>query len=277
MPYALLILLGLWLPLTVHSQVNAPAISHTPIESTRFEPVPDEVLAEHWQLDVKDIAKYRRYMTLEGRYFYAHLDPIMVLGIIETDLGKRREYADKYLQAERHRVSEQISFATLVAARSLLLYGPESLFDFSALPQAANSPGFQRAGTERQARELAATGHDQRVALNSSTPQSLTLNAGDTVELLVTPECLAPCYALLDQVLVTDGVHVAIYGRGFADTDALIVWFENWQVERLTDHTQRARIQLKHFDPVIFSGFDSAPPPPPLALVRRAGRVLGAL
>ena len=271
MPYALLILLGLGLSLSALGQVSAPTISHTPIASTRFEPVSDEALAEHWQLGAEDIEKYRRYMALEGRYFYGHLDPIMVLGIIETDVGKRREYADKYLQGERRRVSEQVSFATLVAARSLLLYGSEPLFDFAALPQATASPSFQSARAERQTMAAAVA---QTPFLPSSTAV-VTLASGDTVALLVTPQCLAPCYALLDQILHTDGVEVEVHGRGFADTDALIAWLGFWKAEPPQRQTHSERIQLKRFDPLLFSGYERAQPP--LALVRRAGRVVGAL
>jgi len=274
MPYALLIIVWLGLPLAALGQAASPTITHTPIESTRLGHVNDEALAEHWQLEADDLKKYRRFMALEGRYFYSHLDPIMVLGIIETDLSKRREYADKYLQGERRRVSEQISFATLVAARSLLLYGPESLFDFSSAPQAANSPGYLRARAERQAKELSRA---RRMARISSEPlPSLTLKVGDTVELLVTPVCMAPCYASLDRLLKTEGVQVEVYGRDFVTTDALIAWLGKWASERPQRREHSTRIQLKRFDPVIFSGFDTTAQVP-LALVRRDGRVLGAL
>ena len=52
----------------------------------------------------EEVAHYRQYMRVEGRYFYAHLDPVMTLGIIETDPVQRARYAGLYLEAERERV-----------------------------------------------------------------------------------------------------------------------------------------------------------------------------
>ena len=92
------------------------AITATTVEHSRLGAVSDEAFAWHWGLTAEAVAKYRAYMNVEGRYFYAHLDPVMVLGIIETDPVQRSQYAETYLKAERQRVSDQTGFAALVAA-----------------------------------------------------------------------------------------------------------------------------------------------------------------
>lgn len=103
---------------------------------TSFVTVSDAELAKHFDLSEKEIKKYQRYMALEGKYFYPTIDPVMVLGIIEGDPQRREAYAAKWLQAERRRVTEQVSFANLVAKTQMKIYGKEPLMNFNQLPWA---------------------------------------------------------------------------------------------------------------------------------------------
>ncbi len=99
-----------------------------------FINVSDADAARHFNLSDPEWKKYQRYMALEGRYFYSQLDPVMVLGIIEGDPQRRAAYAEKWLQAERSRVNQQVDFANLVAKTQMRIYGNEKLVDFNKLP-----------------------------------------------------------------------------------------------------------------------------------------------
>ncbi len=249
------VLAGFWPAISSQGQ---SAITSTTIQSTRFEPVSDQDMAVHWSLEREEVEKYRRYMALEGRYFYAHLDPVMVLGIIETDPGKRNRYAEKYLMAERRRIEEQTSFVTLVGLQQLLLYGPEPLFDFSKLPQAVNSPRYHAARTERLG---ISTPPAQFSAIPPQPGTAPTLQAGDKVDLLVDADCRDVCHDQLTEILQTPGVLIALYGRGFPSTDDLVAWVGTWEATQSNPANATKRIALKQYDPVVFAGVDTTTTP----------------
>ena len=129
-------------------------------------------------------------MRVEGRYFYAHLDPVMVLGIIETDPVQRARYAGLYLEAERERVREQTGFAQLVADVQLRRFGLEPPVDFSTLPQVANSPNYQAARAARHATPVGgptAEGAARRAARTGGAASRRR------VDVLVEPSCTREC------------------------------------------------------------------------------------
>lgn len=255
------------LPLSAQSTLSATTIEHT-----QFGEVSDQALAEHWKLSPQEIAGYRRYMKLEGRYFYAHLDPVMVLGIIETDPVQRARYAGLYLEAERERIQEQTRFANLVASVQLKRYGLEAPVDFSILPQVANSPGYQAA---RAGHGAAQAGLPASPVTPAATPaEPVVLHAGDRVDLLVEPGCETACYDKIQSVLPVAGVKIRLYGRKFDDEKALVAWLERGPLGRL-DADARGRIEPRRFDPLIFSGVDISHPP--VTLLRRNGAVVGTL
>lgn len=270
-----------WLPLALVSAlipvgVDAePArIEPTTIEHTALGPASDPDLAAHWGLTLPEVQRYRTFMTVEGRYFYNHLDPVMVLGLIETDPTQRARYAEKYLLAERNRIAQQTSFAQLVANVQLRRFGLEAPVDFSKLPQAANAPDYLAARAQGD-------GADPTVARASdpATPPAPppTPQAGDAVDLLVTPSCQAPCYTQLSAILAMPGVRVRVYGRGFTDTHALTTWLSQWPgagLDPAAKAAATARIEPRRYDPVIFDGYALTPP---LALLRRQGAVIGTL
>ena len=252
-------LLALPLAAAAASPVTATALDYTQVTEAD--------LADHWSLEQADIRRYRNYMAREGRFFYAHLDPIMVLGIIETDPQRQARYAERYLMAERQRIEAQTAFAQAVGAAQLRLFGKEKYVDFSRLPQAAASmPSHPPAPAA------------PRPAIRSwPRLDPAGLQAGDTVDVLVDAACQAGCFDRLRTLVQTPDVNVLLYGRDFPDAAALVAWLEaglaSWtEVER-----QRAatRIQPRHFDPVVFA--DIASTPTPVVLVRRNGRIVGRL
>lgn len=251
-----------------------PGIRYTTLDAT---PVSDAELADYWRIDTEDAARYRRYMALEGRYYYAHLDPVMVLGLIETDPDRRRRFAEQYLLAERRRVTQQTGFAALVAQAQQHLYGHEPLFDFATLPQAAHSPGYRQARAERLGEPPAQGAMSRPVERGPSampTGTDFQPRAGDTLDLLVAPDCRTACYRLLTELLETPAAVVSVYGYRFADVDALVAWLEAGLAVPLDDPAIAGRLQLKRFDPLVFA--DVRPLSAPLALLRRDGVVVGA-
>jgi hypothetical protein len=208
-------------------------------------------------------------MTREGRFFYAHLDPIMVLGIIESDPQRQARYAEQYLRAERQRIEAQTAFAQAVGAAQRRLFGWEKYVDFSKLPQAAAS------------RPSPATARDSGPArlMPARWPRldPATLRAGDTVDVWVDAACQTRCFDRLRTLVQTPDINVLLYGQDFADAAALVTWLEaglaSWtEAERQTAAT---RIQPRRFDPVVFAG--SAGKRTPVVLVRRNGRIVGRL
>ena len=103
------------------------------------------------------------------------------------------------------------------------------------------------------------------------------MQAGDTLDLLITPDCEGPCYDKLSEALKVAGVRVHLYGRHFKNTPALVGWLERWPAAGLDPDDRAAaaaRIVPRRFDPVVFDGY---PLSPPLALLRRNGAVVGTL
>lgn len=268
---ALALLVGLAAaPLAARAQsgIGATAVEYTALG----EPNAREV-AEHWGLKPEEVEKYRAYMRLEGRYFYAHLDPVMVLGIIETDPERRAKYAQKYLEGERQRIGEQTGFARLVARVQLQRFGLEAPVDFSVMPQAANAPEYRQARQDRLAPPPPPAGP---VAL-PPLPGPAVPRAGDTVDLLVVADCPA-CYERLAAVLKAPDVRVHLYGRGFKDPAELVAWLDRWPGEGFAPAERAAaaaRIEPRRYDPVVFDGYDLQHPP--VALLRRGGAVVGRL
>lgn len=231
---------------------GAQTLTTTAIDHTTFGTATDQAMADHWGLKTAEVVKYKTYMALEGKYFYAHLDPVMVLGLIETDPQQRARYAEKYLLDERRRVEEQTSFAKLVAATQLQRFGPQPVFDFSTLPQARNTPGY---GEARAARRGAT-----RTTVATALVTPAALQAGDTVDLLIGPDCGTPCEDRLAQILESAGVKVLLYGRDFPDAAA------PGRVDAAL------RILPRRFDPVVFHGMNLSTLP--VALLRRNGVVV---
>ena len=252
-------LLALPLAAAAASPVTATALDYTQVTEAD--------LADHWSLEQADIRRYRNYMAREGQFFYAHLDPIMVLGIIESDPKRRTRYAEQYLMAERQRIEAQTAFAQAVGAAQFRLFGKEKYVDFSRLPQAA----------------AAMPSHPPALAAARPAIRSLPrldpagLQAGDTVDLLVDAACQAACYDRLRALLQRPTLTIALYGRDFADPTALVTWLEAGQTSWTDAERQAAaaRIQPRRFDPLVFAGVQLTAPP--LALVRRHGRIVGRL
>ena len=88
-------------------------LTETPVHYSTWGPASDAALAAHWGLTAEEVQRYHHYMAVEGQYFYRHLDPVMVLGLMETDPAKRTRYAEKYLARIIHKKGRR-SFIQLI-------------------------------------------------------------------------------------------------------------------------------------------------------------------
>jgi len=256
-------------------------LTETPVQYSTWGPASDAALAAHWGLTAEDVQRYHHYMAVEGQYFYRHLDPVMVLGLIETDPAQRTRYAEKYLETERRRIEAQIRFATLAATVQFQRFGLEKWVDFSTLrgararsgdlatrarPDAGGNGAFS--ATRPRAARPTAPG-----ALAASPPRApVQPQAGDTVDVLVEPDCGVACYQKLAELLKIPEVRIRIYGRHFKDTPAFIAWLEQRPGDAATRAADAKRLEPRRFDPLLFRGVSTLKAP--VALWRRQGALL---
>ena len=270
----------------VHAQTT---LTETPVRYSTWGPASDAALAAHWGLTSEDVQRYHQYMAVEGQYFYRHLDPVMVLGLMETDPAKRTRYAEQYLETERRRIAAQVSFATLAATVQFKRFGLEKWVDFSTLrgaparsgdlaararPAAGGNGAFAPVAPALNTHRFTVARQGAPEATATSRPSaSVKPQAGDTVDLLVEPDCGAACYEKLADLLKIPEVRIRVYGRNFKDTPAFIAWLEQRPGAAATRAADAKRLEPRHFDALMFGGA-TAPLKAPVALWRRQGALL---
>lgn len=266
-------------------------LTETPVHYSTWGPASDAALAAHWGLTAEEVKRYHHYMAVEGQYFYRHLDPVMVLGLIETDPAQRTRYAEKYLETERRRIEAQIRFATLAATVQFKRFGLEKLMDFSTLrgaqarsdnlaararPDAGGNGAFSPGAPAPGATRPLAARQTAPGTLAASPPRApVQPQAGDTVDVLVEPDCGAACYQKLAELLKIPEVRIRVYGRHFKDTPAFIAWLEQRPGGAATRAADAKRLEPRRFDPLLFSGISTLKAP--VALWRRQGALLSPL
>ena len=95
----------------------------------------DQEQADHWKLSLDEWQGYQKYMAVEGKYFYSHLDPVTTLSIITKDPKERLRFIGLSVLKERDRVDAEVSFANDAFRVQRDLFGEEDLFDFNKIPQ----------------------------------------------------------------------------------------------------------------------------------------------
>ena len=268
------VLLGTYGLGAVHAQTT---LTETPVHYSTWGPASDAAWAAHWGLTSEDVKRYHHYMAVEGQYFYRHLDPVLVLGLIETDPAQRTRYAEKYLEMERRRIEAQIRFATLAAAVQSKRFGLEKLVDFSTLGGARL--GYRAAPVGAPAAASPVAGVPPTAPALDPQPQPLpaptTPQAGDTIDLLVAPDCTTHCYAKLAELLKIPEVRIHVYGRGFQDHRAFVAWLNHRPGAAATPAAEAKRLEPRRFDPLLFRGVSTLKAP--VALWRRQGALLSPL
>ena len=67
----------------------------------------DQEQADHWKLSLDEWQDYQKYMAIEGKYFYSHLDPVTTLSIVTKDPKTRLRFIGLFksrLKTKRRRV-----------------------------------------------------------------------------------------------------------------------------------------------------------------------------
>ena len=260
-------------PVTALTVSSTPVVSLTPASQsqtqTQFTRVGDAETAQHWGLTEAEWATYQKYMAIEGKYFYAHLDPLMTLGIIESDNQARQRYAQLWLMQERQRVEAQVSFSNLVARVQHKLFGNEPYMDFSQLPwehaqqYAPDAPTIKHSPlintpsaastkqTEQQGEQHTLSQNDNTAApiaapIEGAAPLDLSFQPTDELWITVMEcdRCAEQIKALLAQPL-----NIVIHGM--ADAEALVAYAK---AAHLPQEQVGKRITLRLFDPLSFGG-----------------------
>ena len=112
---------------------NAQTINETEVQHTELTQ-----LARQWGITIDDAQKYSRYMSTAGKYFYSHLDPVMVLGFISEQPKERSRLAEIYLRESRKRYLAEKQFVNDIGHAQKRMFGPEKLYDLSTLPNYAS-------------------------------------------------------------------------------------------------------------------------------------------
>ena len=95
----------------------------------------DQEQADHWKLSLDEWQDYQKYMAVEGKYFYSHLDPVTTLSIVTKDPKTRLRFIGLSVLKERDRVDAEVNFANDAFRVQRDLFGEEDLFDFNKIPQ----------------------------------------------------------------------------------------------------------------------------------------------
>lgn len=116
----------------VDSALNKDGITETQITHLTLS---DKEQADHWKLSLDEWQNYQKYMAIEGKYFYSHLDPITTLSIITKDPKERLRFIGLSVLKERDRIDAEVNFANDAFRVQRDLFGEEDLFDFNKIPQ----------------------------------------------------------------------------------------------------------------------------------------------
>ncbi len=238
--------------------VGALEISGSPDDPIRFENVTKEGLekdkasAKRWGLTLEQWQRYQTYMENGGHFFYEHLDPVFVSGLIaETDI-ERRQLAELYASQEMERTRRLVAF------------------------QDEFTKAMKRLGADQMMLSVA-----KMRALFGDQDNTLTkdeqLRSGDRIALFLSVECGSRCenvfrnhYKGLGKRYPTN-VALDVYFVG-EHTDAQIQdWARRLGVNRKL--VQSGRVTLNHDDRYQLFG----KPPLPAAFLVRGREVVGKL
>lgn len=77
--------------------------------------------AERWSIEVSDWHRYKELSEGIAKYDYAHLDPVMVLGIFARNETERTKFARLYVKQEQRRVQGLLDFDRAFQREAILL------------------------------------------------------------------------------------------------------------------------------------------------------------
>ena len=102
-------------------QANAQAGNDaTPKPSITYTTINNKPFRDAWGLNDDESKSYNDYMQTTGKFFYTHLDPLMVLGFIEENPAKRAALAERHLIKSRQRIVQECFSHGMVSHFDLL-------------------------------------------------------------------------------------------------------------------------------------------------------------
>ena len=214
-----------------------------------FTTINQQSFQSDWGLTDDEFEQYRNYMASTGRYYYTHLDPLMVLGFIETDPGKRDRLAERYLIESRRRIEQELSFVQEIQHAQKRLFPSNRLYDFSKVA------GYEKHQQKKQALERAVQISRAR-SVPRRNPINATISTYDwhtdpgvvSVEFLIRADC-DDCEAIVRDLL-TKTPETVIIDLYAPETD--LAALTNLIVS-LRDVIRPSRvISAKQFDPILF-------------------------
>lgn len=212
-----------------------------------------EEQAALWQLSLEQWQRYESYMAQTGKYFYKHLDPVFVAGLIAENDRERREIAELYAQQEYDRTRRLIAFQDDFTRAMKKLHGDEPLVSLAKLENLL--------------------GDFSRRAKREGKPKP-----SDRVTLFITDGECADC----DSAFKTHykrlggryppGLVLDLYFVGTKDNGAIQAWARRMEIDPAM--VRAGTITLNHDDDR-YPRFGS--PELPAAFLMREGKVVGRL
>ncbi len=254
------------LALQTHAQVSnnapqKPSITYTTINNKPFR--------DAWGLNDEESKTYNDYMQTTGKFFYTHLDPLMVLGFIEENPAKRAALAERHLIKSRQRIIQERTFVEEIGDAQKRLYAGEKAFNFARLP-----------GYDAHKEKLAALRSSVSTARANKTGPAVPVNTtvakfnwNDnksivSIDYLIPAEC-KECINTVKQMLDTpETVIINLYAK-----DGDINYLEQ-VIQSVANEIEPARvISAKRYDSIVFAGIANPSKP----VVRRDGVVVARL
>jgi len=243
-------------------------VDSTVVEYTQIE---DDAMMKAWNITQAELTQYREYMQTTGRYYYTHLDPVMVLGISSDNPADRDRFAELYIRNEVTMRLQEQEFITSVGYAHTRLYGKGKRFDFSKVPGYAE---HQRS----QAQVL--TANIKSNSVHVSAPGSLPSysiadyhweqrNALISVDLLVDAIC-DTCLAQFEKVLTVSPTQV-IVNVFFSDKQGVPedVLYLLQSSAAYANRPPARIVNFKRYDPLLWDEIDKVSLP--VAVIRRNG------
>ena len=213
----------------------------------------DRESAQHWGISVQQYRKYKSYMDKEGKYFYEHLDPVFVSGLIADTPQEREVFAKLFYQQELKRAAQLIAFNDVYRRVGKAARGDNPIVS-----------------TEKLSRTY---GRD----ISQWRPPTIKPQTGDRITYFVNKDCGQPCAARFKYYLsaIGDkypvGTSIDVY---FIDFDRKEI--ENWASDvNLNPGAVKAGTVTLNFDDRYKKVFGS--PSLPAAFLVRNNQVLGQL
>jgi len=210
-----------------------------------------------WGLDDAEYRRYQKYMSTTGQFFYSHLDPLMVLGMIESNEDTRKHFAERYWMKAQKRVEQELIFTEEIGNAQRRLFGTQKLFDFSRLP------GYQTHTSHQSSlKQFVATPQIESTKISQTTLNRYQWQDDKkiiSIDYLVKKGC-ENCVDELKNILkkTPETVILNLYAKDLNYLEKVI-----FRIKKLI-HTSRV-VSPKRYDPILWNNGNSRP------VIRRNG------